>query len=357
MENVDAIDHFQRGIELFREGALEIAFEEFEKAIELDPKVADYYYWAGVVLLSLEKHNDSLNYFKKAIELDPKNAEYHFGLASALLEKDKYEEAIEELKKASSLNPNEGKYHWALSLAYSQLNKKHEALDEINKAIELDPKNHVYLNTKNYLTREMRNKVLSYISSEMYQEVLEELEKEKKVDPNNSFLYYYSALALLKTNRPEKAIKEIEEAIKLEDKSEYHQLASLILDNLSRVDDSIKEIQKAIQLNPYEEINYYTYAFLLFKKGLIKESITQYGRFIEMSSKENLLSEAVKNVEIGVIFYNNPEFYYYLGLGYYKLKKFQQSLEMFKKAYQLSKEDKFLYWIKKAEEKMKTEKR
>ncbi|ARM76836.1 tetratricopeptide repeat protein [Acidianus manzaensis] len=354
MDIGDAIEHFQRGMELYREGILDQAFEEVLSAIKFDPNVADYYYWAGVILISLRRFDESLNYFRKAVEINPKNAEYHFGLASSLFENDKFDESILEFKKAISLNPNEGKYHWALSLAYFQLKNNEEGLKELNKALELDPNNHVYLNMKNSITRERKNRIISRISSGNYLEVLEEIQKEKKIDPNDPFLYYYSALSLLKLGKFSEALKEIDKAISLSNKSEYHQLASVILENLGELDEALKEIDKAIKINPYDDINYYTYAHLLFKKGLMKEAMIQYGRFIEMTSKEELLDEAVKNLEVGVLFNSKAEFYYYLGLGYFKLKKFKKSTENFKKAYELSSEDKYLYWMKRAEEKAKT---
>lgn len=352
-KSVEAFDHFQNAMELYRQGALLQAYEEMLRAISLDPEVSDYYYWTAVILASQRREVDAVEYFKKAIEKNPKNAEYHYNYALLLFQLNQIEESVREFRKAIALNPREGKYHWALSLVYFQQRKYREGLEELNKAIELDPKNSLYKNTKNNVKKEIKGRILSYLSAGKYAEALAELEEEKKIDHNDSTLYYYSALILLKLNKGEEALAEIEKAIRIEERSEYHQLSSLILDSLGKQEEAIKEIKRAIELNPYEEINFYTYAHLLFKKGMIKDAMEMFGKFIEMSTQERLLEESIKKMELGILFAKNPEFYYYLGLGYFKLGDFQKASQYFKEAYEKTQDDTYLYWLKRAEEKIK----
>ena len=52
-------------------GGIEHAVKDFEKAIQLNPKLADAHLWLGVALRKLNRHADARKAFAKSLELNP----------------------------------------------------------------------------------------------------------------------------------------------------------------------------------------------------------------------------------------------------------------------------------------------
>ncbi len=52
-------------------GGVELSLKDFEKAAELDHKLADAHLWLGVALRKLNRNADARKEFQKAVELDP----------------------------------------------------------------------------------------------------------------------------------------------------------------------------------------------------------------------------------------------------------------------------------------------
>jgi tetratricopeptide (TPR) repeat protein len=52
-------------------GGVELAIKDFEKAAELDHKLADAHLWLGVALRKLNRNVEARKEFQKAVELDP----------------------------------------------------------------------------------------------------------------------------------------------------------------------------------------------------------------------------------------------------------------------------------------------
>ncbi|NER97975.1 MAG: hypothetical protein F6J86_29710 [Symploca sp. SIO1B1] len=93
----------------------------------------------------MESYEEALQDFNRAIELNPRSdwAIANRGDIYRLMES--YEEALQDFDIAIELNP---KYDWAIAnrcLTYILMGRYEEALQDINCAIELNPKNDWYL--------------------------------------------------------------------------------------------------------------------------------------------------------------------------------------------------------------------
>ena len=140
------------------------ALARFQKAIELDPGfapayagLADAYMWDGNPNLT---ENEKLEHMRAAVQralaLDPNLAEAHTTYAVVFGKEWNWNEEIKEFEKAIKLNPDyPTAHHWyAETLAF--LGRDDEAIEQINKALELDPLSFAILNdaiTINWYTR------------------------------------------------------------------------------------------------------------------------------------------------------------------------------------------------------------
>ncbi len=121
----------------------------YEQALKLDPNYAlaycgladTYAYMGGVVMPSKEALVKEKEFAQKALELDPELAEAHLSLAVALGGAFDWRNAQIEFDRAIELNPNLAWAYEIYAWFLGGLGRLDEAIAKDKKAIELDPLN------------------------------------------------------------------------------------------------------------------------------------------------------------------------------------------------------------------------
>jgi tetratricopeptide (TPR) repeat protein len=132
--------HFDSGVQMSEQGKYAEAVDEFNKALEKDPKqpgilsrMADAYAKQG-------KNEDALAAYQKAIDLNPTDPELLQGMGVVLNKLGKTAESQEAFKKAATLNPNASApslYNLGVSLFNN--GNVDGAVDAFKQAIAADP--------------------------------------------------------------------------------------------------------------------------------------------------------------------------------------------------------------------------
>ena len=81
------------------------AYEDFSRAVKIDPNRADGYVGRANTLNTLGRYQEALEDYDKAIEIDPKLANAYVNRGSANSHLGKYEEAIADYEKGLELDP------------------------------------------------------------------------------------------------------------------------------------------------------------------------------------------------------------------------------------------------------------
>jgi tetratricopeptide (TPR) repeat protein len=81
------------------------AKQDFDHAIELDPKLADPYLMRGTVYVLQGNLSMAISEFKQAISIEPKNAKAYMMRGRVHFEMKNYDQAIQDLNHAIELNP------------------------------------------------------------------------------------------------------------------------------------------------------------------------------------------------------------------------------------------------------------
>ncbi len=121
-------------------GQLDIAVQNYEKALSIKPDYAKAHYNLGGALQELDKLHDSAKSYENAIALEPENAQAHNNLAIVLRELDQLEEAEASCRKAIVLDPEYAEAHSCLSIILYANGDLNSALESIEKAYSIDPK-------------------------------------------------------------------------------------------------------------------------------------------------------------------------------------------------------------------------
>jgi tetratricopeptide (TPR) repeat protein len=149
------------------------ARKEVEKALELDPNLAEAYAAMGRI-----KRNYDWDWtgadaaYKRAFELEPANADAVRGAAGLAAALGRFDEAIQLERRAIELDPLRVATHFLLSMHYYYAGQLREANKAMRKALELNPQ---YPDAHTILGR-------VYLVQSKPEEALAESQKES--DPN-----------------------------------------------------------------------------------------------------------------------------------------------------------------------------
>ena len=98
---LSASDYFN----LAMQASGEVALENFDKAIELDPQAPDYYEWRGYAKRALGRNDDAINDFNKMVEIDGSPYTYEVR-GKALSKLKRHQQAIADFSKMIEIAPD-----------------------------------------------------------------------------------------------------------------------------------------------------------------------------------------------------------------------------------------------------------
>jgi tetratricopeptide (TPR) repeat protein len=134
-----ALSHYNLGLALAKKGKLEEAINAYQKAIDIDSKLAKAYHSLGEVFSQKEQWQEAIEVYQKAIDIDPKVSWSHNSLGNALFKLEKFQAAVKAYQDAIELNLNCSWSHNSLGDTLLRLNQWDEAVEVYQKAIELNP--------------------------------------------------------------------------------------------------------------------------------------------------------------------------------------------------------------------------
>ena len=140
INNLSAIEWYERGFGLVTSGNYNDAEKAFSKAIELNPLYATAYVNRGNVFYVLGNPQQAIDDFNKAIDLNPRLAEAYNNRGVAYGDKfGNYQQEIQDTNKAIELNPQYAGAYYNRGLTFGKLGNYQQAIQDTNKAIALNP--------------------------------------------------------------------------------------------------------------------------------------------------------------------------------------------------------------------------
>jgi tetratricopeptide (TPR) repeat protein len=119
--------------------ALDPAFMDYEKAIELDPKNAGAYSSRGGIYAVIGRPNRAMADLDKAVELDPEDAESYTNRGFAYLLMRQPATAIKDFDMAIKVDPEYALAYKNRGTSYLGFNQSAKAISNYNRYIELRP--------------------------------------------------------------------------------------------------------------------------------------------------------------------------------------------------------------------------
>jgi TolB-like protein/Flp pilus assembly protein TadD len=187
----------------------------YEQALQIDPGfalaycgLADTYGWAGGQLMpGREAWAKEMELAQKAVALDPNLAEAHLSMGTALFSLLGPHASEKELDRAVELNPNLALAYDQYGWTFAELGRYDESVAAEKKALELDPLS-TFLNT---------DLAFFLYWARRYDEATTQIRKTLELDPNNGFAHSVLGWCLIWKGNKAEARAEFQKATTLDD--------------------------------------------------------------------------------------------------------------------------------------------
>ena len=271
------------------------ALQNFDRAIELNPK----YKWAiasrGITYRSMERYEEALQDFNCAIELDP---QYDWAIANRGItyrSMERYEEALQDFNRAIELDP---KYKWAIvirGLTHRSMERYEEALEDFNRAIELDPK----------YKWAIANRGKTYRLMKRYEEALQDFNRAIELDPQYQWAIASRGKTYCLMERYEEALQDFNRAIELNPQYDwYRYLRSLIYLALQQAESAKTDLNIAIQIaqqkyteKPDNCQNIFNLALYHLVAGNLSTAQELYQTALEQTALQTQIRDAIQDLK------------------------------------------------------------
>jgi len=221
------------------------AIRYYEEALRLDPDYAlaycgladNYAYMGSVVMPEKEAIAKEKEFAEKALELDPELAEAHMSLAVVLVGAYDWRNALKEFDRALELNPNLAFAYELQAWTVNGLGRFDEAISKTRKAVELDPLNPFF---------QMSLSFYQYWARQ-YDDAIAQARKTLAMDPNSAISHVLVGLSFLKKGDTAGAIAELQKS-KAPDPGAWYQgflgYAQASSGDRAKAEQSLRELEE-----------------------------------------------------------------------------------------------------------------
>ena len=133
----EAEKHLGQVIHLFKLNRLNEALEECGKAIRMDPRNPNAYYWRGRIHIRTGELDPALEEFRAAVNLKPDFREAHDNLGWIYSRKNRLDEALSHLSRSIDLNRENAWAYYHRALVFQRKGEMEKALEDAKKACDL----------------------------------------------------------------------------------------------------------------------------------------------------------------------------------------------------------------------------
>ncbi len=285
--------YYRRGSAKHKLGNYERAIVDIEKGIKLDrqrTEPVEAYLALGAVKLTSGDYEGAIIDFDKVIRLVPKFTDAYQTRAVAKFQLGDYEAAIVDLDKAIKIDPEKAelynfrasvkhKFGQSESKQWKTITARHlyeQAIEDFTRAININPESHSlhnYRGMAQYNFAEFESEEGNIVRArKLYKEAINDCTKSIQQNQNNEFAYQTRSFAKIALGDAKGAIKDFDRLLQISsesDKDYYYYQRGLAKKTLGYYRSAIADFDKAIRLNPEEA------AIVYYQRGLAKEALGQ----------------------------------------------------------------------------------
>ncbi|HSR54865.1 MAG TPA: tetratricopeptide repeat protein [Alphaproteobacteria bacterium] len=217
------------------------ALKLIDRAISLEPDVADAHNNRARVLMDLGRPDEALAALDRAVALMPDHAEAHCNRGAVLSGLGRHGEALASFDRAIALAPDQPESHLGRGKVLLALGRPKDALASFDRAIACVPGD----------ARALHGRGAALAALARHDEALAELDRSIALAPETAQAHFDRGNVLKALGRMEAALAGFERAIALKpDYAEACYNRGNVLLALDRSDDALKSFDRAMDLAP-----------------------------------------------------------------------------------------------------------
>lgn len=135
----DANAHYLAGNAFWRDGSLDQAVQEFERAIEINPDYNDALVQLGYVLCEHDNPEAALGPFQQALQLDPTQADVYFQIGEIYLGDQQWDKAGSMYRETLRIAPDAVRAYRQLGWIASRQDRQGDAVRYYEQGLDIDP--------------------------------------------------------------------------------------------------------------------------------------------------------------------------------------------------------------------------
>ena len=182
----------------------ELATEQYDKAISIDPLNVNAHYNKGLSLRTLGYYHEAIKYYDRVLEIDPNNLNALYNKGFALVDLKNYPEAIRYYKTVITMDPNDLETLKELGDTLLKMENYIESMIYYDRALEIVP---------NYLDA-LVNKGIALHYLKRYDEALYYYDRALQLGPNDIAAYNNKGTTLMSLKKHFEAKEYFTEVLK-----------------------------------------------------------------------------------------------------------------------------------------------
>lgn len=314
---------WERAVSLYKQNQFREAIAEFRKVLEEAPDHPDSWKFIGLSYYQIKDYKSAIQPLEKALELKRKDSRNDPDLYRALGQSHmllkNYETALPYFETLARVQMNVAANFYMLGVTYANLNRAEAASEAFQKAVKLDPKD----------ADSWYSLGIAHFRGGSLNDAIAALRSGAAAAPANAEILGLLAESLLRQGANEsdekKANSYFEEAARVATNLKNLREDATSLELLGRAFLSAKKYTNAeMTLSRALEVSKPPSATLYFNLGFAHAQNKSWARAAEMLAQSDRLNPGDFNT------------LYYLGYVYENLRRYQQALDAYNRAFEAS---------------------
>jgi tetratricopeptide (TPR) repeat protein len=201
-----SIPYLNRAIVQRERGNIDLAFQDIDASIGLNPKFALAYNTRGNLWYDRGNFDNALKDYNEALSLDPAYATGYTNRGNAYYAKREWQRALEDYSNAIRLDPNSPSARVGRGNAYDELGDQERAIKEYTDAIRIN---------RSYALAYF-NRARIYLNRKDYISALSDYSDAVRLDPKRAAAHQGRGFANEGLGRRDEAIKDFRQALQLD---------------------------------------------------------------------------------------------------------------------------------------------
>jgi predicted O-linked N-acetylglucosamine transferase (SPINDLY family) len=275
------------GVLEFQSGSGAAGLELIDRAIAIDPSVAEFHSHRGIVLASTGDLAGAIEAFRRALSIDPQRVEALSNLGFALWHTGAAAEAIAALRSAHVVEPEDPQAASNLAAALINSGASEEAIGILEEACARFPADRRFAEN---LALACSNVGASLLGGDEPERALQMCRQALTSDASCFEATVNAGRALAKLERFDEAIEMLTRGVKLRpENAEVHYELSVALYDRGRLDQSIEASRDSIRLDPSDWRPYNCLGSAYRVCGRLPESVAAFTQALEIRPYEPIV--------------------------------------------------------------------